>query len=63
MLDSRGEVINVGGSDVGHDAILQERDAIAADGIAANLQEESLYCPGIEFLWRQTDDLAQTAAD
>src|ERR1022692_713643 len=60
VLQTGGELVDVGGRDVATHAVLKERCAVTADSIAADLQKQSVYRIGIEFLWGQAHDFTQS---
>lgn len=62
VLQGGRELVDVGGRDVASHAILQERRAVTADRIAADLEKQSVDGVGIKFLRSQAHDFIQSAA-
>src|SRR5580692_9001383 len=62
VLQSRGQVIDVGGGDVYLHGV-EQGSSVAADGIAAYLDEQALHYVGIVFVRRQAHQVAERAAD
>ena len=62
MLQAGGKLVDVGGCDVAAHALLQKRYAVAADGIAADLQKQSVHRVGVEFLRSEAHDFVQSSA-
>ena len=62
VLQIGGKLVDIGGSDVHGQTILQQRGAAAADCLAANLYQQRLDGVGIKLLRGQSYDLAEGAA-
>ena len=63
MLQTGGELIDVGRCNVAHHPILQEGRAVTADGIAADLQKQGVHGVGIKFLRGQAHDFVERTAE
>src|SRR6202035_528122 len=63
VLQAGGELIDVGGRNVAAHAILKERRAVTAYGIAADLQKQSVHRIRVIFLWSEAHDFIQGAAE
>src|SRR6476469_3066592 len=62
VLQCGSKLINVPGGYIYGHAVLQKRCAVTADGVAPDLQQESVDGVGIEFQRRESNDLAQSVA-
>ncbi len=62
VLQSRGEVVDVCGGDV-YGWAFEKWGTVAADGVAADLDQQSLDDVRIELLRRHADQIAERAAD
>src|ERR1700722_7999570 len=63
FLQAGGPLVNTPRPNGAPHTILQKRHAVTADGIAADLQKQSVHRIGIKFLWRQVHDFIQRTAE
>ena len=63
VVQGSGKLIDVPGSDVHRHAVLEKWSAVTSHRVAPDLQQQSVDRVGIEFLRRETHDLAESVAD
>src|SRR5450631_527608 len=63
MLQGCSQLIDVPGGDIDRHAIFEKSGAVAADGVAPDLQEQSVDRVGIKFLRGKTYNLTKSVAD
>ena len=56
-------MVDVYGRDIGRHAIVEERSAVTAYGVATHLDEQGMHCVRIEFFWRYANDFTERGAD